>query len=182
MQIFYALTLFSLTFATSLTHAQIYKCTRSTGVVFQQAPCDGGVRLQERTGVNTSIETKKSKTEPPPTATTAAPKPEGSFASPVQSQGSNTVCPTNFDIRNAETSASSVTDPVATNIAKKALVVAMKKCPKKLICADILAIAPNTRIAYDAAQLYGQLSEVTKQAYLQLDRDRDTKLCEAYKY
>ncbi len=92
------------------------------------------------------------------------------------------MCPTNFEIRNAETSASSVTDPIATNVAKKALVVAMKKCPKKLTCSEISAIAPNTRIAYDAAQLYGKLSEVEKQPYLQLDRDRDAKLCEAYKY
>jgi hypothetical protein len=181
MRIFYAFALCGFAFFPKIVHAQIYKCTTSAGAIFQQTPCEGGVKLQDKSASKANTETKAPKTEAA-SASTTAPKPEGSFAPTAQNQGPNIVCPSNFEIRNAETSASSVTDPVGTNVAKKALVAAMKKCPRKLTCAEILTLAPTTRIAYDAAQLYSQLSEVTKQPYLQLDKDRDTKLCEAYKY
>jgi hypothetical protein len=133
-------------------HAQVYQCPGPSGPVFQQAPCAGGSKLQD-------------KVEAP-----ASPEPAASY-----------VCPSDSDIREAETSAASTTLPVDGRIAKKALVIAMKKCPRKITCGEILKISPDKKTAYAAAQRYAKLFDPNKQPYLQLDRDRDGKSCQSYR-
>jgi hypothetical protein len=156
-------------------YAQVYQCPSAGGVVFQQAPCAGGSKLQDKVEVAAPIKSNLPKAREPlgnkaSQVPEVPPEPEGSF-----------VCPTAFDIRNAETSVGSNTLRTVESIAKKALVIAMKKCPRKITCGEILKISPDTKTAYAAAQRYAQLFDPNKQPYLQLDRDRDGKSCEAYK-
>jgi hypothetical protein len=166
--------LFALLCLGAPAHAQVYQCPGSGGVVFQQAPCAGGSKLQD-------------KVEPTASAKQHSPKvPEPTQKKPSQASGAapdaidSYVCPTGFEIRNAETSAASATVHTDESIAKKALVIAMKKCPRKITCAEILKISPDTKTAYAAAQRYAKLFDPNKQPYLQLDRDRDGKSCESY--
>jgi hypothetical protein len=135
----------------ALAHAQVYQCAGAGGVVFQQAPCAGGSKLQD-------------KAEP-----TASPEPSAFVA-----------CPAAREIRSAEKSAASAALLLESHIAQKALVIAMKKCPRKITCDDILKISPDRATAYAAAQRYAKLFDPNKQPYLQLDRDRDGKSCESF--
>jgi Domain of unknown function (DUF4124) len=166
--------LFALWCYGALAHAQVYQCPGASGVVFQQAPCAGGSKLQDKVEPAAPAKPNQPNAREPlgnkaSQITAVSPEPEGSF-----------VCPTAFEIRNAETSATSSTLRTEESIAKKALVIAMKKCPRKITCGEILKISPDTKTAYAAAQRYAQLFDPNKQPYLQLDRDRDGKSCEAY--
>jgi hypothetical protein len=168
--------LFALWCFSALAYAQIYQCPGASGMVFQQAPCAGGSKLQDKVEPTASESAKQnlpnarkrldSKASPAPGA---SPEPEGSFA-----------CPSALEIRNAETSAASTSLRTEESIAQKALVMAMKKCPRKITCAEILKISPDKKTAYAAAQRYAKLFDPNKQPYLQLDRDRDGKSCESY--
>jgi hypothetical protein len=166
--------LFALWCLGAVAHAQVYQCPGASGVVFQQAPCAGGSKLQDKV-VPTASAKKNSPKVTEPTQNKAG---QASGASP-EAIGSY-VCPSGFELRNAETSAASTTLPTEESIAKKALVIAMKKCPRKITCAEILKISPDTKTAYAAAQRYAKLFDPNKQPYLQLDRDRDGKSCESY--
>ena len=145
-------------------------------MVFQQAPCAGGSKMQDKVEPTASPSAKQNapgarerldnKASPAPGA---SPEPEGRF-----------VCPSALEIRNAETSAALTTPRTQEGIAKKALVMAMKKCPRKITCTEILNLSPDTKTAYAAAQQYAKLFDPNKQPYLQLDRDRDGKSCESY--
>jgi hypothetical protein len=171
--------LFALWCFSALAYAQIYQCPGASGVVFQQAPCAGGSKLQDKVEPTASASTSAKQNSPnarerldnkASSAPGASPEPEGSFA-----------CPSAFEIRNAETSAASITLRTEESIAQKALVMAMKKCPRKITCAEILKISPDKKTAYAAAQRYAKLFDPNKQPYLQLDRDRDGKSCESYR-
>ena len=155
-------------------HAQVYQCPGPSGVVFQQAPCAGGSKLQDK--VEPTVPAKQNSPKlPGPTQNQPSQMP-GAAPDAIDSS----VCPSGFEIRNAETSAASTTLQIDESIAKKALVIAMKKCPRKITCAEILKISPDTKTAYAAAQRYAKLFDPKKQPYLQLDRDRDGKSCESY--
>ncbi len=159
---------------TALAHAQVYQCPSASGVVFQQAPCAGGNKLQEH--VESAAPAKPNS---PNTRATSGGKNKLSQAGPAQPEPPY-ACPTASEIREAEKLASWRTQPTGESIAKKALVVAMKKCPRKITCGEILALSPDTKTAYAAAQRYAKLFDPNKQPYLQLDKDRDGRSCESY--
>lgn len=166
--------LFTLWCLGAFAHAQVYQCPGASGVVFQQAPCAGGSKLLDKVEPTASAKQKSPKAREfsdstPSPASGVSPEPAGS-----------NVCPSGFEIRHAEISAASTNLPIEESIAKKALVIAMKKCPRKITCAEILKISPDIQTAYTAAQRYAKLFDPNKQPYLQLDRDRDGKSCESY--
>jgi hypothetical protein len=63
-------------------------------------------------------------------------------------------CPTPQEIKNAETSANSITLTPEQKAAKDLIVIAMKRCPKKLLCSEIHGKTPYSGSPRTVLQLY----------------------------
>ncbi len=95
--------------------------------------------------------------------------------------GSAQSCPTSQEVKNAETSASSISLSPEQKAAKELVVKAMKKCPRKLLCSEISQATPSGVSNKSVLQLYLNEFNPSRQPYLQIDSDSYQAVCSTFK-
>lgn len=95
--------------------------------------------------------------------------------------GHSQSCPTSQEVKNAETSASSISLNPEQKAAKDLVVKAMKKCPKKLLCSEIAQKTPRGGSSKNVLQIYLNEFNPSRQPYLQIDSDSFQAVCSTFK-
>lgn len=90
-------------------------------------------------------------------------------------------CPTSIEVKNAETSASSITLNPEQKAAKNLVVKAMKRCPRKLLCSEISQMTPSGYSAKNVLQIYLNEFNPSRQPYLQIDSNSYQSVCSSFK-
>lgn len=90
--------------------AQIYKCTVDGKTVYSDAPCPGARQVDPaQLRANSLPAAPQPRQQSTPMSGPLAPQPEAAGAASPQRQAVTTVCPSEQEIRNLETSANSIT-------------------------------------------------------------------------
>jgi len=95
--------------------------------------------------------------------------------------GHTQTCPTSQEVKNAETSASSISLNPEQKAAKDLVVKAMKKCPKRLLCSEIMQKTPRGGSPKNVLQHYLNEFNPSRQPYLQVDSDSYQAVCSTFK-